>query len=259
MTFEIDNDIPIPPGRDVSTIGFPYVDLDEAIKVARAIHERGGGVPLERDQVSVALNSAGGTLAVKLSAGRHFGLIDSAQGKWSLTPLGYEIIEPSRERAAKVQAFLNVELYKRVFDEMRGRLLPAKGGLEHAFTTYGVAPKQKVKARQTFERSARSAGFFPNGNEDRLVQPVTSPASAQVPDEGQVTKPSLINAEVAQVAATPIKMHPFIDGLLQTLPLAQTDWDSEGRAKWLRAAAQIFDLLYSGGDGDVVVEVKSAK
>ena len=47
--------------REVSTISFPYFDLDEAIKVARGIYAM-GGVPLERDQVAAALNSAGGTL-----------------------------------------------------------------------------------------------------------------------------------------------------------------------------------------------------
>jgi hypothetical protein len=42
--------------------------------------------------------------------------------------------------------------------------------LEREIANLGVAPKQTDKARQSFERSARQAGFFLQG-EDRLVQP----------------------------------------------------------------------------------------
>jgi hypothetical protein len=167
--------------REISTIAFPYTDLDEAVKLARTMHAVGGGVPMERDQVSAALNSAGGSLANKLSAAKQFGLIDSQQARWSLTTLGYGVLDSATERAAKAEAFLNVELYKRTFDEYRGRTLPGRAGLEHAFTTFGVATKQKEKARQTFERSARSAGFFPSGSEDRLVAPILGPQNAAEP------------------------------------------------------------------------------
>jgi hypothetical protein len=45
--------------------------------------------------------------------------------------------------------------------------------------------------------------------------------------------------------------HPFIEGLLQTLPEPHTDWPAQDRAKWLQTAANIFDLIYKGEGGGV--------
>jgi len=41
-------------------------------------------------------------------------------------------------------------------------------------------------------------------------------------------------------------LHPFIQGLLDTLPEQGTLWTVEGRAAWLQAAAQNFTLIYKG-------------
>lgn len=38
--------------------------------------------------------------------------------------------------------------------------------------------------------------------------------------------------------------HPFIRGLLQTLPKTGTEWPLEAREKWTRAALAAFDLIY---------------
>ena len=46
--------------------------------------------------------------------------------------------------------------------------------------------------------------------------------------------------------------HPFIEGLLATLPEPGTIWTIEGRAAWLQAAAHNFMLIYQG-DGKIEV------
>ncbi len=43
--------------------------------------------------------------------------------------------------------------------------------------------------------------------------------------------------------------HPFIEGLLKTLPKPETDWTLGARAKWLQAAANIFELIYTDDNG----------
>lgn len=48
-------------------------------------------------------------------------------------------------------------------------------------------------------------------------------------------------------------LHPFIEGLLQTLPPTESDWPAAARAKWLQSAANIFDLIYKG-DGGIKIE-----
>ena len=48
------------------------------------------------------------------------------------------------------------------------------------------------------------------------------------------------------------ELHPFIVGLLQALPKPGTVWSIEGRAAWLKAAAQNFMLMYQG-DGEITM------
>lgn len=239
-----------------SEIQFPYVDLEGAIDVAKAIISK-GGVPLERDQLAAALGlvANSGNYSIRTAAAKQFGLTETFAGKTQLTPLGYEILDPPRAASAKVRAFLEVPLYKRVYDEYRGKQLPPRPhGLESAFVSFGVAPKQKDKARQVFERSARMAGFFPTASEDRLVAP------AVADDEEDSNSSSFSPAGSATLSVVPAprtpRHHPFIEGLLERLPPPDTDWPADRQAKWLEAAANIFSLLYKsdGGNLRVVVE-----
>ena len=39
-------------------------------------------------------------------------------------------------------------------------------------------------------------------------------------------------------------MHPFIEGLVKTLPAAGTVWPDAGQQQWLDAAKAIFKLIY---------------
>ena len=106
-------------GRGTSAIQFPYVDLQGAIEVARAVLDA-GGVPLDRDQLAAALDMTpgSGAFSVKIAAARQFGLLETQGGKNQLSALGFEILDPARSKAAMATAFLNVPLYRRVYDEL---------------------------------------------------------------------------------------------------------------------------------------------
>jgi hypothetical protein len=43
---------------------------------------------------------------------------------------------------------------------------------------------------------------------------------------------------------------PLIQALVKKLPKTGTDWSIEDRAKWLRAAAIIFNLVYKAPEGE---------
>ncbi len=174
---------------------FPYVDLEGSVEVAKAIWDK-GGVGLERDQLAAALGlmASGGNFSIKIAAARQFGLVEVVAGKNQLTPLGFDILDPARAPSARAKAFLQVPLYKRVYDEYRGKQLPPRPhGLENAFVTFGVTPKQKDKARHVFDRSARTAGFFPTPAEDRLVAPPMANGDAE-PSEPTVTPTSFASS-----------------------------------------------------------------
>jgi hypothetical protein len=254
-------------GKFYSTIAFPYFDMEDAITVARAMHDA-GGVPLDRDQLAGAMKQVptSGNFNGKVSAARMFGLIDNTQGRYLLTELGFEILDPARERAAKAAAFLNVPLYNRTYETYKGKQLPPRPiGLENAFVTFGVSPRQKDKARHVFDRSARTAGFFASSAEDRLVMPIISNGPTATADEEMqiAAEPSHVVPATAPASHRARReLDPFIEGLLERLPPSlplpeKTAWSVSDRAKWLQAAAQIFDLIYEGNDGYVAVEFKN--
>lgn len=169
--------------RQSSAIAFPYTDMTDAIAVADGLL-KGGGVALTRDQLAAAMEMSpgGGGFATKVATARIFGVMESKAGKYALTDIGYEIVDPSRQAEAKIKAFLAVPLYQRMYEEFRGKLLPPRPhGLERAMVNFGVTEKNARHARLAFEKSARLAGFYPGGNEDRLVLPFG--ASAEQPTE----------------------------------------------------------------------------
>src|SRR5579862_4621656 len=145
-----------PKTREQSSIAFPYVDMEVGATVAAAILA-GGGVPVSREQLAGLMNSSlnSGSFLMKLSAARMFGfVVSTAQGKFELTNLGFSVLdsEVGRQKAARAEAFLNVPLYRRLYDEFRGKQLPPRPhGLEQAITKFGVAANQKTNARLAFD------------------------------------------------------------------------------------------------------------
>lgn len=246
--------------REQSTIAFPYMDLDAGISVARSIIGA-GGVALTRDQLAGAmkLSAGSGNFVLKVATARMFGLIANVGGKYELTNLGFSIVDSDdkRQRAARADAFLSVPLYKRTYEEFKGKQLPPRPhGLEQAFAKFGVATKQKGPARYAFEKAAAQAGFFASGN-DRLIEPIlggvqrTDQSRSEDIDDAE----SASRGWAAGKSVIPKGLHPFIQGLLEKLPEPETTWTIEGRAKWLQAAAHIFDLMYKG-DGAIEIKPK---
>jgi hypothetical protein len=178
--------------RVPSSIQFPYTDMSDAIAVADGLL-KGGGTPMSRDQLAAAmgLSPGGGGFGTKIGTARLFGVMDGTAGTYQLTDLGFEVMDPSRQQEARVRAFLNVELYRRTYEEFRGKLLPPRPhGLEAAFKNFGVTAKNVEAARRAFEKSARLAGMYPGGNEDRLVMPFGAAAPVAADGDGiDLTKP----------------------------------------------------------------------
>ena len=115
--------------RDKSSIRFAYLPLDEAITIARGVHECGGNCLI--DQLAAHLNQkpATGSFRLKLLTTKLFGLITYGQRNAELTPLGHRICDSQQQQQAKADAFLNVPLYLKVYEAVprasRSRLPPA--------------------------------------------------------------------------------------------------------------------------------------
>src|SRR5258708_30292113 len=119
-------------GRQRSTIQFPYNNLGDATEIAQAIHSHAGTGDCDDSQLSAWMNlspkSSG--FRIQISAARMFGLIETIAGRYKLSPLGRMIVDPQREREARARAFLNVPLYKVIFDNYKGGVLPPAEAME---------------------------------------------------------------------------------------------------------------------------------
>jgi hypothetical protein len=241
--------------REQSTIAFPYHDLDAAIEVAQAVYNRSGFGSCVLDELAAEMGQViSGTFRVKVGAARTFNLIDKdGRGAVKLSDLGRGIITDDGAAAAKVEAFMAVPLYSKLYDAYKGQKLPPMKALEREMAALGVAAKQTDKARQAFERAAKQAGFFDAGS-DRLVRPkAEAPAhrrdgpDAGVQNEtggGEQRRERQRSGSGGSGGGSPTDLHPLIQGLLVTLPTPGASWSEAGRKAWLGMAESIFKMIY---------------
>jgi len=231
-------------GNERSTVDFSYTDLDSAIEVVRGVHNA-GGTACDSDQLAAQLNleAKGGGFRLKVAGAKSFGLITNERGgRVTLTDAGRQIIDPAFERAARMNAFLSVELYRKVFDQFKGGPLPPQAGLERSLVSLGVGAGVKDRARQVLLRSAKQAGFF-EAAADRLVKPSIQSDAGAAPDGAETPRRDQQSSR-GGAGGGGGQEHPLIQGLLMTLPQPRSEWSGQDRVNWLTMAASIFKMIY---------------
>lgn len=243
--------------REPSSISFPYVGLDDVGR-ERAVFGKAGTVEIDLAQAANALGRSptSSSFRGRIAGLRLFGLVDTDQGRVRLTPLGRAIAE-DHSAAARVTAFLRTPLYQHIKANHHGRTLPKPQAFAHELTQEGVAPKQATRARQISERSAKHAGFLAPGS-DRFVEPILEGRQERVSTDGQSARDAPVVARSGAAggrgtgagssggSGNDAVNHPFVQGLLATLPPPGAKWPVQGRIRWLRTAAGAFDLMYEG-------------
>jgi hypothetical protein len=249
--------------RTVSSIEFPYNDLETAVGVARAAHNRAGmsacAIPLLAAELDHEVNS--GTFRLKITAARMFGLIRVDRASVTVTELGRRLAdERGDERGPDLdEAFLSVELYSALYKRYEGYVLPPAAALEREMAALGVSEKQKDKARQAFDRSARYAGFIAaNGRfvrpPHRVVVTAHIPAEAAVSADASVQSESPIQPQSNKYGSGgdggigDLQLDPLIVGLLRRLPSPDRNWPARERSKWLQALAINLGIIYGSNE-----------
>ncbi|WP_421991020.1 hypothetical protein [Qipengyuania sp.] len=241
--------------RQVSTISFPYLDLDAAIEVAKAMYETRGHGPMEAADLAATLDQTiSGNFRLKTGTARIFGLSErEGRDHTKLSDLGLRIIEPQTEAEARAEAFLEVELYAAIFEQYKGQRLPPPKALEREMQGLGVSSKQTDKARQAFERSARQAGFFAKG-EDRLVKPHFGNSPPEPEEEVERDNERKDRSKGGGGGGgNSGQYHPLIQGMLETLPDVGDEWPDADRTSWLKMAESIFAMIYKRSSTDELV------
>ncbi len=250
--------------RERSTIQFPYNDLDDAVKIAKAVHEN-AGLSCTIDQLAAYVKNSltSGAFRLRVSNASTFGLTENERGEVRLTQLGRRIADTSQEAPARVDAFLAVPLYARIFENYRGFTLPGAAALEKFMREVGVSPKQTGKARQAFMRSAKQAGFFLHG-EDRLVKPanITGPGTKPQESEPRDENKGGVGGGGGSGSGTGdgnvgLALDPLLIALLKKIPTTEEGWPAPKRIRWFRTFAMNVSQIYDTDNEPVEMKIET--
>lgn len=169
---------PAKKARVLSGTKFAAYSIGDALGVARVIHERGGG-RATHDQLAAYLDyksAKNGAYNDLLASAKLAGLITSEGGVLRITERAQSIlmpVYPESARAALIEAFLAVPLFKAVYEEYHGKELPPEFGLKNALRTrFGIVPGRTDNAYRALMQSAEQAGFFEvKGSRTQLIMP----------------------------------------------------------------------------------------
>jgi hypothetical protein len=254
----------LPEGRKRfrSEIEFPYADLENAVEVAQTLHSK-AGTSCEIEELAAWMNQSatGGTFRTRISAAKMFGLIETLQGRATLTQLGRAILDKDSERQARCTAFLNAELFAAMYEQHKGNSLPPPAAIERQMEGMGVSPKQKERARQTFMKSAHYAGFI-DPSSGRFIKPGFGASKEDNPppplkqDEGGG---GYGGGGGGNGTTDDLTLDPLLIALLKKIPPSGTPWPAAQRIRWFRTFAMNVSQIYDDEDKPVEMEIKPIK
>lgn len=175
-----------------SEIASPYYNLDKAIELAQTMFAEAGGT-CDRAQLAGLLKYSGvknGGFLSRVSSAKMFGVIEENAERLTLTERAKQILSPvlpTDAERAKVEAFLSVELFKKIYEQFKGQTLPTDVGLKNLLRTqYGIIEDRIVPTLRVMMDSAESSGLFKlAGNRSRMTLPIlpsTEATPAPLPD-----------------------------------------------------------------------------
>ncbi|MCK6433188.1 MAG: hypothetical protein HUU30_12090 [Burkholderiaceae bacterium] len=252
-----------------SEVAFPYFSLDKSIEVPKVIHDRAGG-RCGRGQLAGLLGYSGvknGGFLTRISAAKMFGLIEENGDVITLTDRARKILSPVRAsdaEQARLDAFMAVELYRKVFDDFDGHTLPSSDGLSNLFLTqYKIVPNQVAPALRNLMDSAETAGLFKvSGNRTKLIRPIIRndgpPAQTVQPEPASVeddATPDEVSARGqrnggrngsngAPSGPDLSGVHPALAGLIQNLPPVGSTLGPKRRAALIDAFKHTINFIY---------------
>ena len=249
--------------RPKSGVSFPYFDLAQSIEVAKTMHEKAGGT-CDRAQLATLLGYSGiknGSFLSRVAAAKMFGLIEETDDqRVRVSARGRSIVAPISEAQAakaKVDAFLGVDLFKKIYDAYHGTTLPEQAGLRNLLATdYQVVPDRISPTVRVMMDSAEQAGLFKAaGNRTRMVMPLAGSATVTPPTEPPAEPPPPPRHGGSGGGGNgggydTGNIDPAILGLLQRLPPGGTPLTSKRRKTLIDAFTATVSFIYPDADGE---------
>ena len=144
---------------------YPFIALNEAITLVEQIRESIGRGPYIREDIieSLGYNSKSGSIARKVAALVHYGLLKREGSDYEISELTTRILTPRDDDECKksiIEAFESVDLFIELISRYSsdGRI-PAQ--LENRLVRdHGISNSAKTQAADTFRSSAEFAGII---------------------------------------------------------------------------------------------------
>jgi len=186
-----------------TSVKFPRVTLEEAMKVPLAIKEKNGGNPWATEEVAQAVGMSRKTNPFfYLAAGaRDYGLTSGSRDsdKIELTALGKDIVyapNPQAELQKKREAFLRVEPFRKVLEHYKSSDLPEMKYLRNTLEReFKIAPEDHEQFSRLFRENCtyldiRSGGFVPIADTQARDQLAQADDAQVVPSTVTLAEPS---------------------------------------------------------------------
>jgi hypothetical protein len=145
---------------------YPSITLEKCLNIALKIKELNGGNPWTPKEVSKAINVRGTMdFFYTTSSSRDFGLtIGTSSAKLiELTEFGRDIVyapNPEIERTKKIQAFLNIPIFKNVLEYYKGSTLPEMKYLSNTLENqFKLNPEFHEEFSRVFNENCRYLGI----------------------------------------------------------------------------------------------------
>jgi len=188
---------------------YPRKTLEQALRVPRAIKEHNGGKPWASEEVARALNvgpKTGGFWYIT-AASRDFGLTEGTRetATIELTELGSRAVYPhseEQERQALLEAFFNIDVFRRVVEHFGGSNLPDPKFRENTLQqTFGLDPATHDEFVDLFQKNARFVGIGADYQQaGAAARSESTPLLAGQPQQ----RASITVAEPAKGTAAPV-------------------------------------------------------
>lgn len=256
---------PSPPvekrARTVSGVSYPYFDNDASLRVGEVVQNVAGGSAAP-DFLAAKLgykSTRSGTFLTRVSAARLFGYVATSNGNFVVTERGRAALSPVMPDDAinaKMDAFMGVPLFAKLYQDFNGRQLPPDVGLRNLFlNTYKIVPDRVDDALRVFQRSAEQCGFFQHGR-DRLIKPsagVSLPqqASAPLPANNDPPPPPAERQRSGGGGGdSGGGIHSAVIGLLRELPKQDESWTERERDDFLAAFTALVKFIFPAKKGE---------
>ena len=143
--------------------------------------------------------------------------------------------------------------YQTLSPKLAFRPLPIEEAVEFLADESGASPEHKDQLIALIDYLKIVGLVSVDGNTVSLVKVTNEEQKPpqNKPDIENSEDPAGEKAKKNSNGSAPA-LPPFIQGLLEKLPLTETEWELAQRAKWLQTAANIFDLMFEAKDSGTI-------